>query len=1633
LKTICIAWLLLAVTLLFEYSVHGEDWIPPGQEAPEALFQAQIGDASVDFFISGAWQASLYGSIGILVGPDGRVEFPSSFPGLEAGPMFSQVPDLTLSVWLMERFFLEASVVGDFLQEKYSYFDQNYFLLGYRGQEEELLQHLLIGNHNLGIDPYPFVSVPEPGSSSLGAEGLLVGPRSRHQLLLRFDNDETGSLTYIGSNLVTEEEIELSGYLRGRFFKLPDAGVSGVEVYLEDPAGSYVDDERRHYRLATAADGTLDTVEGTVSLVGPATGSVLVYYTKGGAEVGDGTLGAGALAGRQEVSKVIDLLQPAVDFHWTMGTTYLGEDMDGRQVTVGGKTCLRLYRPGEFSPFEILGAYALGALVPEDPGKFRAAVVRKADGLEESGDLRIRAAPGTQYLSVYYGPALRDSFRNLYPFLDDYTGSAVFDPDNRLYGPMADADAAYLAHRLRVSWLTPVEVYHLGTDLVPGSVQVLRNGAAETRFEMDYETGVLTFLTPIGAEDRLEVSFRRRQSVLNNGDFLFAWGNTISLSEALSLEAAAGVRWNALPGAFTETPYARTGTVLLSAGLQGELGPLSYQVAAAGAYTNPDTTGVYRLLGMEQAGLEILLSEETAWPASCPADGTLDGQVAAGTVVPGNRGQLLYKDYREYGLAGTSMLQPYTWTPPPEQVYEYKTGSKPGPYVAAGSSAGERSGQSLVLDFDLGSGGWAGAQLPVLSQGGLSDLSAFESLSLSYRALDTSGSYDLYLQLGEVGEDLDGDGALDQELSAADAGFAFDDSANGATLRVGSGPRNGSNNRRDSEDIDGNGFLDGDGAGTFLVTRQIGSTISADTDWRVLEIPFTADLRARLRRTRALRLLVVSSGGASGRLLVDRITLAGSRFLAGWRSGDTIQGTDEVAAREIAERDLASPPATSLPEAFPEVMQLFHPLAEEEKVLELSWQSGAGRTAALRGYLSGPGSAARYRNLVYYYLQPAAGGDLLQFSIVDGEGRGIHWSYAPIVSPGWSRIRVSLEEGKIYRDQGAGEAEVAGGTVTVDPAYDPLQRFTAELDNATSGTLYLDELHLTDPRGSVGGAVALEAELSLPGELLRVGGYPLLHDLNLREQAQLESGGFCSLYGVPAPGYSLCSLTELGLGVSVLDLDLRFSLCGSQEGLSLGAGHRLELPNVSFPLRISDAFSLDDRAGGRELYRENTLTLALPPLLRLELGAAAGSLADTLTQSWRAALGLTPGPVSLQSRFDLSSAACGFAVPQADYFSNWTWGYGLLLPWHEENALARAGGLELDWRLSTLPVGVGALGCYRFQGFDFEPDGAHALKGTLRMELSLPLAWPETPGNLALEPGYRRSLELLDSRAAAGGVGTDFGGGLQALFGQAYAFRQPPYVELFAPQSEEDFAAATLPLQQACYRAESYLKLSRRFSSRLTDLVLPSSLELTVGKEFRREAELTAFTNCYELKSLSTAVNLFGRLGAYPLFHFYRTDELSNSLILTITHGSDTPLEGQLLLNSFVSIEAEQERTLTLDNRFSLGTGEEQSWSEGVQLVFAWSLHPPAGIRLPLLPADFGEQGYWSHSESLAVEVSGAGEAASYHPFNLILGHKSAAVLSDSARIEAEISTGLDVESTEAGQLYWRLGLKGGLSVALQF
>ncbi len=1557
---------------------------PAVKEDPVSIFQSKIGDADVEFLMRGSWRATLSAATGLRFGPDAEVLFPFGLPGLGNGFFFEQVPALTFSVLLAQRWFLEVSVV--------SRLEDDTILLGYRGLPGEFVQRVLVGNKDTAIGSYDFLDLPAQSQSSLGASALFTTPYSSHELLLRYDSTTQAKKVFVGGGQVSELKYSPEVFLRGRYFMLPDANVENCTVYFEDKDGPYSDGltPAKRYRAALASEIFLDAAQGFLYILIDPPGRILVHYMVGPDTVGDVGLGIGALPGT--AGGYIDPSLGGTAFDWTVNFMFLGEDLRNRRFTINAQTCLVLWEPGTFSPFEMLSAYDLGKPAPEDISRVRVKLAPK--GSPESGYtlpgpvfLSFNVVPGRRFFTVSRNLNARTDFTNHYPFPD---------PTHQLYGPALDHIPPYFEYMLYAEAATGVETYTLEANVIPDSIRVKRNGLEETRFTFNPSNYSLTFHTPILPNDRLEVTYRLGKTEKNAGDLVVGWGNRFPFDPLASLDLAFGLRWNILPGAYTEHAYEKTGALVFSAGLHGASEHFSYKVSGAVSYANPDTTGIMRLAGMEGRGLELEPGEDLASPASVPIE----------IVGLGVRGRLLYKNYREYDVLGGASLLPFDAVLPPEQVWSYTAGSKCGPYLVAGDASSSH-GQSLVLDFELDNAGdWAGFQMPLAYKNGCPDLSGIHSLIASLRAVDVTGNFNVYFQIGAVAEDVDADGTLDEETSALAGGYTFDDSDNMVSLKVGGGPKNEGNGVINTEDIDGNGSLDLENSDLIFTAAPV--NFSGDTGWST----YTRSVpdQNELKKARALRVIVVAAGGASnGRLLIDKLTLAGA---AVYSEKDDPGAT--LTVREVRESMLAAPPAVSLPTAFPEVKDTFHAGGENQEVLEVYWDNGAiPFSKTIRAVLGDGAEGIRYRKFVLYVYRAAAFNANMDIELTDYQGRGIHASLpdASLGTLAWQKIELDF-----FNAQAVVNGTVVTAAVTVDTAYGSLAFFSLSVAGGDNDrTLLVDEIHLSEPEGRLGAAAAVAARLDLPGTRLAWGDVPVFSDVRVSEEASVGTAGFATLYSRPQEDGAFRSLTTAGAGIFMVGVEAEMLASASGDNISFSGGHTLTLPRIAFPVRFTDRYAQISGATGNEFFRENGLTVAFPAVVTLALQQHASSRDGVLSQNWSGTLNLPLlSPYTLSLTAHMSQAAGGFNREASWYLPGWVEGYVYTVPWDGGTASERTWQSTVTQVLGTKPLGVKLAYSTGYSSFDITTD-THRQKDTMSLRLSLPV----TVDKLVIEPYYARSLTGLDTEAQTGDLGRDLAVHFSRYGAYRFFFTSIPFHEIIAPEANNDFLAQSAFAEQTVYKPEIGLTLSRQFGSSPFDLLLPSKVTVSYGKEFILQEGLF---NAFERLScavLWNAINIFGAKSGRRLISLYDIDSYSTAVKTDFMFRETRELESTAFsLENAWTFEAAQGNKLVIRNNFNITDGETLTIGDKGACEYSWLVPVPGGIPLPLLDEKITRTGRIAHKESVEFGFQNLKETESAHPVTITLKHETAVQYPEFGYLRGEIALGIDSESYyESGAL----------------
>ncbi|TVR02855.1 MAG: hypothetical protein EA403_07900 [Spirochaetaceae bacterium] len=1636
-------------------------------DAPSALFSAQLGDADVDLFIDGSWRTGIGGTLGWAfhpaIPPDGRrVTFPYAFPSMQRRPFYNIV-DLTISLWLYERFFFETTFINDF--------EFNTVLLGYQGQEGEFVQSVRVGNAGLSISPYPYIDFNESLENSPGASAEFRSDTTLHELLLRYEPSSTDRRRFFGMNELDERRIEPSAFIRGRFFVLPDQNVEDLQLFRESADGSFSGGDGRLYeRINLDAEAVFSTSEGFVFLRRPATGRVLVFYSVGGVPVGSSGLGVDALIGEADRPGEEFLLNVSgrINFEFA-DVDYYGINLleDLRVTLTGGPgAALLLYQPGRFSPFELQNRYDVSGFNLQRDTDLTTALVLRESSRERSlsgsslslGEERRELIVGDKSVDLRH-PA------NRYPF-------AIATPTfPRLYGPNRTTEAGYTDFQILTRALRPVNAISIGPGAIPGSVSVTRNGRPDNSFTVNYSTGELSTSFPVAPNDVIDVSYRSYLSDGSGGDLLFASGNRIRLNDTFDLQLAFGIRWNVLGNTYSITPDDHPGAITASARLDWNRPNFQGFLDGAVQLTNPDTTGILRLLGMEERETRIPAAEFAMFPSAPPEGDDLPAPLA--TLTQGNRGKLFFRDYfTEAGVFSGGGLREYTASLPASRIFPYADGSRIGPYPARADADGI-DGNVMVMDYELDGDDWVGAQLRV--PGGRRDFSDATGITFRWRALESLDATDptavgnpndvrVYLQIGATDEDLDGDGVLDEGSSPLLPSFLFNHPSVG-TLRAGTVAPG--RTLVLSEDGTGNGVLDREVPELVFTSRELRLETpglnGADpfpSGWQTAEISLSAEQRRRLAETRAIRVIVVRNGTATaGRLLFGDFRVQGARPAVASTADPTDSGNPDpvppplvppnVNVREVTDR----PPGgvARLIDQYPEVRDVFHPESRDaQRVLRISWGDPPLTDPQWKivDYVT-PVPFRRYDKLIFYLrvappLTESGGDPVLTVSLTDEAGDGARGIFAEIPLPDaetllgsrWRRVELDVASRSVTID---GVDLPPGAQITVDPpaAGRDLTRLSIGMGNTSAGEIYLDEVHWADSRITLEGTSRLALSWQRPDTIWRWGSVDVVRDMKLDHDMSVRSAGFTTdaAAGTGAGLYS--SATALRSTIVGARVETDFSMAVSEETTTFTGGHALRIPAAASPVVLLESYRRSYRSPVSSLFRSNALILTGEDLGVARVDANARLRGENLSQTWRIRLesSWSDNPsVFTQMTFIHSSG--GFQLSDdLDYASSWISGYQLLAPNVEGSGIARDTRSETRLRFD-----------YDRASVQVEPNwdiqNQSATRGTQRNRGSLALSTPLRFGG----PGFRAwSLTPAYSRAAAfttvapdhDSYRDDIAAFWSAFGEQRYFFTSPPFYELLAPADDLLFASDTAGLSSARYDPEASLTYQRNFGSTIRDLFVPHRVRTALRRSLVRDADAVTDTVTWQLDLTSAAVNLFGSLGAYQLVTFYQSDEFRNSIDFRI---QDRRTDGTYQIDTQILSESaffgRRNRSLAIDHAVGISAPEDTQIDVESVVAFRRRNEPASIFGIEALQPAIDRGAYYQHSERLTVTALQFREDRWRNEITVLLGHETSLELPDQGSVRAYFDLGLGWKPFDLDAVRERmfiLGIQAGIEGRIQF
>jgi hypothetical protein len=1533
-------------------SISGEDSLSP--EASAYLLDLSLGDVGVDLTWDGYWRMSL-----LAGGSFGRRSADTAYPGLAQGVNFNQEPDLTLSLWIEDRWFLETTFLEGF--------ERNTYRAGYQGRDDEFIRQVVVGNAGVNASTYAGLAVPRPVENTPGIVGKFGTSKSDHEILVRYDPSEALTKTFRGQYEVTSQEIGLSDFVEGRYFILPDEDVSNVQVYLEDRNGNVTGTDgtgaNRRYRKAEPVEFFVDEESGLLELSEAHDGQVVVYYeNSSGHPVGDDTVADFIVT--PDANFRPDLTEPIVYEPFNLDAAPDPYDPQGRdfadtsQVVIGGVDHLILYDPGRFTPFERQNVYLSARPLPEE--SWRVLPLLKDRGAlypgSDPGELDFISDPAEKTVTAFgaVGSGARAP-ANRYPF-------ALADPE--AYGPGREKDADKISRVLVLTIRESNPGYNLGSGVVPGSVTVRVNGVLDTTVQVTDE-GSLQFSRYIHLDDWIEVSYRTETLDLDGGDLFIYQGNRFQITPDLRWELAESLRWNINRERSTTEFGESSGEISVASTMDWTTETAGASVSANTTLATPDTSGNLRLFGMDGGGYGLALFN--------------DNLVAAPSAVLSepNRVDLDRYNYISYDAFGREILNDYIWP-------GASSTGQDGPGLAADRDGDPTDGRVMELRFNLpSSGDWSAGDALTDVEGPI-DLSGYTALEIPIRFLNAGGNEPtLILQIGEIGESADhqDDGAI----NGADAGSYVEWNL--------------------SSDTD----IEWTGGG---VSGAWGGS------WATARITLTALDRARLEKARSWRLLIKESTGASsGRLITGAPKFEGSAFrteIRGPEPTNILVATQDVAGDEIEDNSLKSD--------FPEVAELFHPNGESNQTMRIRWGSAAGGSDIAVGdrweavsWFSGVPMEA-YRTAVFY-IKDSGTTDPITARFTDEDDKGISVTWTPSGSTQWTKITVDIAGSSASASSGS----ILGSPVINNDAGE-LTRilFSSTIAADQSGTLYLDEIHFTDPAYSITGGAEFRGYWRYPEDVAAVGRFPILGNISLEGGTEFAGGKVVS--GLDRGNTAVTGTFSAGADVLGVGVETDWRTTWGQGTEIWSGSHSLRIPARYDVFWVGDSYSMGIAGNDFTFSRQNDMNLVFRPGRARIFGEALYD-GESLVQAWGGETGW--GGEHWDAKLDVRYVMNTAEEPEfaGDYFSSWIGDYTYLLP-SKETVTNREAHHE-------------AFGSFRWGVFSVEWDPEVRIKAARAPEWNQENRWagrlsfPLTFESWSVTPSYRRNLRQLTglSTANSSSYGDAWGVYAEGLGGQFPLFTYAPFREIFGKEDGTVFGAKTDGFNEADYETELALEMTRVGGSRIMDLFVPSYADASLERRYLRKGDTFGWENEWRSSVGFSAVNFFGRFGRYPVIPIYNTEEISGLVQVNLQdeNGTGVPDPEELVWQADWSFGGTRNRKLVLDHRVSWHWDSDmrKTMQEG-RVEYRWRTPSKDVLHLPLVNRAIPKQHHLENTERIGVRGLypwSDAPAETISDLGFLLHHESSWVFQDTGHFKGWLTLGLGGRDGEFVN-GWELGME---------
>lgn len=1469
-------------------------------EAPKSLYSYGKNNKNIEFIAEGYWESKISSGFNLSI--------EDSVPKFDTQTfVFQQKVDLSMWFLLNKKWYFEAIFTDGF--------DKNTIAAGY--YSNGILKHARIGNNGIVFpDAYSVSKIGGENSQSPGLMAHFAGSKWQADAVIRYDNLEAHEKSFTGANEITESEILATFWEQGRRFVLPSiesaAAITGV--YVQNDEGEFTDAESRTYKKLSESQYLVKPAQSLLLLAKAVTGTVIVSFSN--ISITEGSLGnfqnESTFLGA--VAKIFsDAKKPITNIStWSYGKSDNSGFFTSLKTT--NEKVLILQNPTYFSPFAISDYYNIGNSKYED-----ATLISNSTKQSLQHYRVIITKDDASFIDTDYVKASNTYAR----LLNESTVTTSFsfpesapylNPKNR-YPLVLTQPEIYLNSNaktdisLGLKSYSEVSTYDIGTDAVPGSVRVYKNGILDGTASYNSKTGNIEFPTQPTSMDRIRVTWQQHNSTSTAGAITAATGLKINLSNFSTFDAALLTSWSYSPDKkFSEPEATSPGTLEFASGYSYKKNNLNFSNKIQSVFSVDDVTGIQRILSMDE-NIARTIYFGTDCIVSIPE-----------SIIP---------VLNSRSLSGTQTAIVF-----PELKKNMHTDfSTVGTFRDSGIS-----GYAIELNWDFVPDGsteypmWAATSIDLSSAS--TELASSNSFSIALRNLTDistiTNEYEIYLQLG-----------VD-----ADEDISWENSNSIPTWKI---------SKKSSVEINPD-----DVKKAFI--------IESSDEWQEVSVALTDIDRSRLINYSDARIIIVSTTQNTGGIRVGPFETSATDFSISkdkeidvtlfqkYETPDTTNladyittfNTDELnSVQEINWQKKSSASFTDT-------------ITVDRYIPEISLSSYS--TLNLMLYIDN-----EYTSYKITFNRPTSVAETFEtaacFTIPIDTVKTLNNSTVK-----WHLVTLDLENEELLIDNKI----VNNAEIEINKSISPTHfifeivpdSFSADLigTDEISGTVKIDELFLEGVSPQF--LVKDEANFSWKktGDILKIKSFSLLSDIEVNSKfsgSYIFTDDSFAVGGTASASAKIAGISISGKVSRTTDSDTIYSDSTNSTFIS-AASHSIKTTNAN-PLFKHISISEQYNLNRNESFADKTDTVLLtspfknlPTTLKFSTQGTASTerIEQKLLSDFSFSIPGKKFSWQLKAKVDaqqIQKDSNLFDADSQNYVEAWQTISELQFSNGNEDAVTRIESMNISQTL-TLPW----LQCkpvLAFEGKQMYLSGTQLENtGTTAITLTIPFTIAKNQFSVAWK---KQSKEII--------TGTNFGtytedatSYFNSLERQTWLFKTIPFADLFSADLPNTISTSNETNDSLVYTSTYTLSWKRPLSlNARINLLLPNSFSLITARDILNTTGGNT-TDTIQYKALIgySALNCFGRFSLKPIFKWYEQDEFSQSYSVSLKFLDNSAVFDSYIIsgyNSFILFLPKKEK---LQNVLNFQLNGSDAWN--IKNALTWThtakSSPVAKIIFWILP-----------------------------------------------------------------------------------